>query len=233
MAMPMVKFDFPDIDELRDGFRALPKKLSAITQGAAVKRAMQPAVAALKANSPRGPTGNLARAVKLKTVRYPKTGTGAAIVGYVKPGSGKSKSAQGGKVRKGSDRAFHQFWIEFGTKERRILNPSKMRGYVIASSYDSLGPFSLKRQRMVKGGRKVVQSSPKYPKAFFKSAPAGQALVLPAVRAQQPVARTWNQVRAQVTGSLEKELRQGLINARKQLEIYAAKRAAKLAAAGK
>jgi len=233
MAMPMVKFDFPDIDELRDGFRALPKKLSAITQGAAVKRAMQPAVAALKANSPRGPTGNLARAVKLKTVRYPETGTGAAIVGYVKPGSGKSKSAQGGKVRKGSDRAFHQFWIEFGTKERRILNPSKMRGYVIASSYDSLGPFSLKRQRMVKGGRKVVQSSPKYPKAFFKAAPAGQALVLPAVRAQQPVARTWNQVRAQVTGSLEKELRQGLINARKQLEIYAAKRAAKLAAAGK
>jgi len=233
MAMPMVKFDFPDIDELRDGFRALPKKLSAITQGAAVKRAMQPAVAALKANSPRGPTGNLARAVKLKTVRYPKTGTGAAIVGYVKPGSGKSKSAQGGKVRKGSDRAFHQFWIEFGTKERRILNPSKMRGYVIASSYDSLGPFSLKRQRMVKGGRKVVQSSPKYPKSFFKAAPAGQALVLPAVRAQQPVARTWNQVRAQVTGSLEKELRQGLINARKQLEIYAAKRAAKLAAAGK
>jgi HK97 gp10 family phage protein len=233
MEMPMVKFDFPDIDELRDGFRALPKKLSAITQGAAVKRAMQPAVAALKANSPRGPTGNLARAVKLKTVRYPETGTGAAIVGYVKPGSGKSKSAQGGKVRKGSDRAFHQFWIEFGTKERRILNPSKMRGYVIASSYDSLGPFSLKRQRMVKGGRRVVQSSPKYPKAFFKAAPAGQALVLPAVRAQQPVARTWNQVRAQVTGSLEKELRQGLINARKQLEIYAAKRAAKLAAAGK
>jgi HK97 gp10 family phage protein len=233
MAMPMVKFDFPDIDELRDGFRALPKKLSAITQGAAVKRAMQPAVAALKANSPRGPTGNLARAVKLKTVRYPKTGTGAAIVGYVKPGSGKSKSAQGGKVRKGSDRAFHQFWIEFGTKERRIVTPSKMRGYVIASSYDSLGPFALKRQRMAKGARKVVQSSPKYPKAFFKAAPAGQALVLPAVRAQQPVARTWNQVRAQVTGSLEKELRQGLVNARKQLEIYAAKRAAKLAAAGK
>jgi len=233
MAMPMVKFDFPDIDELRDGFRALPKKLSAITQGAAVKRAMQPAVAALKANSPRGPTGNLARAVKLKTVRYPETGTGAAIVGYVKPGSGKSKSAQGGKVRKGSDRAFHQFWIEFGTKERRIVTPSKMRGYVIASSYDSLGPFALKRQRMVKGARKVVQSSPKYPKAFFKAAPAGQALVLPAVRAQQPVARTWNQVRAQVTGSLEKELRQGLVNARKQLEIYAAKRAAKLAAVGK
>ena len=230
MAMPMVRFDFPDIEELRDGFRALPKKLSAVTQGAAVKRAMHPAIAALKANSPKGPTGNLARAVKLKTVRYPKTGTGAAIVGYVKPGSGKAKSAQGGKVRKGSDRAFHQFWIEFGTKERRIANPSKLRGYVIASSYDSLGPFTLKRQRMAKGGRKVVQSSPKYPKSFFKASPAGQALVLPAIRAQQPVARTWNQVRAQVAGNLEKELRQGLINARKQLEIYAAKRAAKLAA---
>jgi len=232
MAMPAIKFDFPDIEELREGFRKLPKGLSAITQGAAVKRSMQPAIAALKANSPKGPTGNLARAVKLKTVRYPKTGTGAAIVGYVKPGTGKSKSAQGGKVRKGADRAFHQFWIEFGTKERRISQPSKMRGYVIASSYDSLGPFSIKRQRMVKGGRKVVQSSPKYPKAFFKAAPAGQAIVLPAVRAQHPVARTWNQIKAQVAGTLEKELRQGLVNAMKQLEKYAEKRAAKAAARG-
>jgi hypothetical protein len=232
MSTTALKFEFPDIEELRQGFRKLPKGLSAITQGAAVKRAMSPAVAALKANSPKGPTGNLARAVKIKSVRYAETGTGAAIVGYVKPGTGKSQSAQGGKVRKGPDRAFHQFWIEFGTKERRINQPSKLRKYVIASSYDSLGPFTLKRQRMVKGGRKVVQSSPKYPKAFFKAAPRGQAVILPAIRAQHPVARTWMQVRGAVASRLEKELRQGLVNAMKQLEEYSKKKAAKAAAAG-
>jgi HK97 gp10 family phage protein len=227
MAMPAIKFEFPDFGELREGFRQLPKGLSAITQGAAVKRAMLPAVAALKANSPKGPTGNLARAVKIKSVRYAESGTGAAIVGYVKAGTGKAKVAQGGKVKKGADRAFHQFWIEFGTKERRITKPSRMRGYAIASSYDTLGFFSIRRQRMVKGGRKVVQATPKYPKSFFKAAKAGEVLVLPAVKAQHPVRKTWEQVSPQVAASLTKELRQGLVNAQKQLAKYAAKKAAK------
>ena len=228
MAMPAVKFEFPDFEELREGFRQLPKGLSAITQGAAVKRAMLPAVAALKANSPKGPTGNLARAVKIKSVRYAESGTGAAIVGYVKAGTGKAKVAQGGKVKKGSDRAFHQFWIEFGTKERTVKTRSS-RGFMIASSFGSLGPFSIRRQRMVKGGRKVVQATPKYPKSFFKAAKAGEVLVLPAVKAQHPVRKTWEQVSPQVAASLAKELRQGLVNAQKQLAKYAAKKAAKSA----
>jgi len=226
MAMPAMKFEFPDFEELREGFRQLPKGLSAITQGAAVKRAMLPAVAALKANSPKGPTGNLARAVKIKSVRYAKSGTGAAIVGYVKAGTGKAKVAQGGKVKKGSDRAFHQFWIEFGTKEREIKTRSS-RGFMIASSFGSLGPFSIRRQRMVKGGRKVVQATPKYPKSFFKAAKSGEVLELPAVKAQHPVRKTWEQVSPQVAASLTKELRQGLVNAQKQLAKYAAKKAAK------
>jgi HK97 gp10 family phage protein len=226
MAMPAIKFEFPDFEELREGFRQLPKGLSAITQGAAVKRAMLPAVAALKANSPKGPTGNLARAVKIKSVRYAESGTGAAIVGYVKAGTGKAKVAQGGKVKKGSDRAFHQFWIEFGTKERKVKTRSS-RGFMIASSFGSLGPFSIRRQRMVKGGRKVVQATPKYPKSFFKAAKAGEVLVLPAVKAQHPVRKTWEQVSPQVAASLTKELRQGLVNAQKQLAKYAAKKAAK------
>jgi acyl-CoA reductase-like NAD-dependent aldehyde dehydrogenase len=98
---------------------------------------------------------------------------------------------------------------------------------MIASSFGSLGPFSIRRQRMVKGGRKVVQATPKYPKSFFKAAKAGEVLVLPAVKAQHPVRKTWEQVSPQVAASLTKELRQGLVNAQKQLAKYAAKKAAK------
>lgn len=225
----VIEFEMPDINELRRGYARLPKGLRARTMAAACRRALQPGIAALKKHSPKGPTGNLQRAVAIKSVTYNATGTGVAVVGYTKAGSGKSKAVQGGKVRRGKDRAFHQFWIEFGTKERRIKVPSTS-GRFIASSYATLGPFRIFQKSLVKGGRKVVQSSPKYPKAFFRAAPAGQPLVLAPVTSQAPVARTWDEVRPQASGRLESELRQGLVNAQKQLEIRAAKAAAKKAA---
>lgn len=225
-----VEFEVPDIKELSRGYAALPKSLSARTMAAACKRALAPGVKVLKRRSPKGPTGNLQRAVAIKSVSYGKDGTGVAVVGYTKAGTGKSKASQGGKVRRGKDRAFHQFWIEFGTKERRIKKPAKS-GRFIASSYKSLGPFRIFRKALVKGERAVVQSAPKYPKAFFRAAPAGEPLVLPPVMSQAPVAKTWDEVRPQASGQLEGELRQGLVNARKQLEIRAAKAAAKKAAA--
>jgi hypothetical protein len=231
MAQPVLKFEFPSFPDLQQAFQELPKGLRATTQAAAVKRAMLPCLAALKRNTAKGPTGNLQRSIAIKSIRYNNTGTGVAVVGFTKAGTGKSTSASGGKVRKGKDRAFHQFWIEFGTKERRITKPSALRKYVIASSYDSLGPFTLSRKRMAKGQRKVVQSNPKYPKAFFKAAARGEALVLAPVQAQQPIARTWAQTKGQVASRMESEMRQGLVNARKQMEIRAAKAAAKRAAA--
>lgn len=114
MTKPMVRLEMPDIAELRQGFADLPKNLAARTQGAALGRAIKPAVAALKAQTPVGPTGNLRRAVVLKTKRYPKRGVGAAMVGYIKPGSGKVPSGRG----KRKDLSYHQFLVEYGTKPR-------------------------------------------------------------------------------------------------------------------
>jgi hypothetical protein len=118
-----IKLASTDISALRKAFRDIHPKVAAICMGAAAKRAMAPAESGLKsAVSGRivgvGPTGNLRRSVKAISRRYPKTGTGTAVVGFQKAGAGKSKSAAGGKVKRGPDRAFHQFWMEFGTKER-------------------------------------------------------------------------------------------------------------------
>jgi len=169
MAQPVLKFEFPSFPDLQQAFKELPKGLRATTQAAAVRRAMLPCVAALKQNTARGPTGNLQRSVAIKSIRYNSTGTGVAVVGFTKAGTGKSKPAARGKVRKGKDRAFHQFWIEFGIVDR--------------------------------------------------------------MQAQQPIARTWAQTKGQVASRMETEMRQGLVNAKKQLEIRAAKAAAKRAAA--
>jgi hypothetical protein len=128
MSKPMIELDVPDVDGLRAAFAALPKNLAARTQGAALGRAIKPAVAALKRTTPVGPTGNLRRAVTTKTKRYPKTGVGVAMVGYIKPGS-KKAPARG----KRADLSYHQFIVEYGTKQRftskganRGVSPARM-----------------------------------------------------------------------------------------------------------
>ncbi|MBM4023725.1 MAG: hypothetical protein FJ284_16075, partial [Planctomycetes bacterium] len=129
-----VKLESTDIAALRKAFKDIHPTVAAICMGAAAKRAMAPAESGLKAAvSGRivgvGPTGNLRRSVKAISKRYPKTGTGTAVVGFQKAGAGKSKSAGGGKVKRGPDRAYHQFWIEFGTKERETKKKAS-RPYV-------------------------------------------------------------------------------------------------------
>ena len=114
MTRPMVQLEIPDMRDLVEGFAALPRNLAARTQGAALGRAIKPAVATLKRTTPVGPTGNLRRAVTSKTKRYPKKGIGVAMVGYIKPGSGKIPSGRG----KRKDLSYHQFLVEYGTKPR-------------------------------------------------------------------------------------------------------------------
>jgi hypothetical protein len=219
MSTPALRLEFPDFDGLRDEFKKLPKGLSARTQGAAVGRAMRPALAALKGLTPRGPTGNLQRAAKLVTKRYPATGTGVAIVGYQKAGTGKKVPAQkGGRVMKGAGRAFHQFWIEFGTGVRAIKTSSRLRRNSIASSFNSQGFFVVKKPG-VQPGRK----------GFFASAKRGQVLLLGAVHPQRPIAGAFAATKGVVSSKLEAELRIGIVGAYKQLEKIAAKKAAKAA----
>lgn len=272
-----IQVRLPAIDELRRAYGDLPKSLAAVTLAAACKRALMPSLSVLKANSPQGPTGNLRRAVTIKSVKYTATRTGVAVAGYKKAGSGKSKAAAGGKIRRGSDRAFHQFWLEFGTKERRIRVPSS-RGIFIASSFDTLGKFRIKptgkharkARRLMKQAYRLnvragkqkfqdeasaaglmrerarglmsaaatahaasqrVQTTPAYPRAFFTARPMGTPLVLPPMHAQEPVRRTWEQIKAPAAGRLEAEMWDGLRRAQKQLEIRAAKAQAKKDAA--
>ena len=158
--------------------------------GAALRQAIKPGTKALRKNTPRGPTGNLKRAIATKVVKYWKQdyGWAAALTGYRRSGTGDSKSFGGGSVQIGKDRAFHQGFVEFGTKKRRTANGS------IASSFNTRGPFKLevkesrkkgpngkynkflKRQGFRQTGN--VSTVPKYPKAFFKSVPDGETVDL-------------------------------------------------------
>lgn len=222
-----IKFEGPDLYEIREEFKKLPKNIAARVMGAGLRRAMAPAVAALKKVTPAGPTGNLRRAIKTIVKRYPKNGAAAAVAGYQKAGTGKSKSAAGGTVKKGSDRAFHQFWLEFGTRERFTTGS-------IASSWKRLGKFKIKgNARAAKRSRKAqiqpgaasrVQTTPGYPKAFFKK--SKDRVRLPAVLAQYPVRTAFAMSKAAIAGNLNREMRAALENGRKILEDQVRRRAA-------
>ena len=118
MTKPLIKLDFPVFEELRDAYKVLPDKLAARTMGAAAKRALQPAIGALRNTTPKGPTGNLRRSIASASRRYTKTGTGAAVVGFRRPPKGGSEPSQGSR-KKANDKSAHQFLVEYGTAVRR------------------------------------------------------------------------------------------------------------------
>ena len=79
----------------------------------ALEKALEPAKLRLRENTPVGPTGNLKRAVNMKIVPYRRNGVAVGLIGYNRAGVGKTKSAAGGSVQAGPDRAFHQWWLEY------------------------------------------------------------------------------------------------------------------------
>lgn len=169
---------------------------------AALQKAMEPALERLKAITPIGPTGNLRSAAMVKTKAYDRSGNAVALLGYQRAGRARSQSAAGGKVRVGPDRAFHQYWLELGTKERTIQTiankPYKRKshrrttksgtvttvqshivargqGSVIASSYRKLGPFKFAPTPRQEDGQ-AVRTEPGYPGAFFRKAKKGEVI---------------------------------------------------------
>lgn len=162
----------------------------------ALEKAIDPVKLRLREVTPLGPTGNLKRAVDSKVVKYSRDGTAVGIVGYRRSGKGGSASFGGGTIRVGPDRAFHQWWLEEGTKQRQISKPAdkpytrlahrrtlksgkvvdvrthevKRQGGYIASSYAELQEFTvLKTPRLPRGQQgQRVQTDPAYPGAFFK-----------------------------------------------------------------
>lgn len=166
-----MKVAFPELDNLKRAFTNFRPSLARKHLGAAIRRSLKPGLSALRSTTPRGPTGNLRRAIASKVKTY-KGGNAVGLVGFTAAGSGRVK-ASGGTVKKGKDRAFHMGFLEFGTRDRRTKGP-------IASSFKRLGPFVIRpvaKRGKFKGVARVV-TSPAFPKAFFKRAPRGQTVYL-------------------------------------------------------
>lgn len=226
-----MKVEFPELKELQKAFRQFRPSLAKKHMGAAIRRSLSPGLKALKANVSRGPTGNLARAVSSKVKTY-VSGNAVGLVGFIAAGSGKAKSAGGGKVQKGKDRAYHAGFLEFGTKERFIKTSSRRGGASIASSFRTLGPFKVARvaKRGKFAGVVRVNTSPKYPKAFFKKGARGELLSVRAMpiggkKGNPPVRSAYAQSIGQMRSQLAIEMTNSLLKAQKDLaERFPAKR---------
>lgn len=201
---------YPDLEDLRQEFRKLPKTLAARYMEPAVRQAITPGLQKLRQITPRGPTGNLKKSVRKKTKKYVKDGTAIGLVGYT--------------VGRGA-KGYHQGFLEFGTKERQTKGrvASSLRypkgdprgNFTIINSYtktrqgrragvradrtaaraaklfsSSLGSSTKARelagravglrqqQSALQAAGRKLKTRPRPPKAFFKSAPAGQRVQL-------------------------------------------------------
>jgi hypothetical protein len=252
----LIKIQGPDLFEVREQFKKLPRNIAARVIGAGLKRAAAPGEKALKQITSKGPTGNLRRAIRTLVKRYPRDGAAVAVVGFIKAGTGKAKSAGGGSVKKGSDRAFHQFWIEFGTKDRVIRTPGdkpyrrsspKEKRKLIKAVGKKQARELLARTEVVKGqGGYLASSFGRLGPFTFKRGKVAAARVqttpgypkaffvkskdpihLRSMLPQRPVATAFRMSRAAIAGNLEAEMQKALENGLKILED-GARRAAQM-----
>jgi hypothetical protein len=239
----VISADFPDLKRVGDAIRGLgDKRFTAQALKDALEKAIYPAYLRLRELSPVGPTGNLKAAASHLVKAYPRDGAAVGLIGYRRAGRIDSTSAAGGKVRSSrasaGDRAYHQWLIEYGTRQRTVgkfsntpyqrksptapfvrtrmgrqetvrgkgvVHTVKGQNAYIASSFKSLGPFELIRQR---NGR--VQTDPPYPGAFFRKSKTPIVIAPTPVggRAGRPPVRTaFEQSQSQVASILQQELR--------------------------
>ena len=200
-----ISVEFPQMDALKDAFKSLPKNISAKYMAAALGRALDPGFRMLKELTPRGPTGNLKRSVRLKTKRYTKTGAGVALAGYVAP------PRKAASDLKSSEKGYHQGFLEFGTKQR------KTKGR-IASSFRRSGAV-----RVVVARRSgAVTTKPKPPKGFVKAVPKGGVVDLGKFpvggkAGVPPVKTAFQRTKTQVSANLNKEMAVALQSAIKEM----------------
>lgn len=228
-----ISADFPELNGVRDSIRNLgDKKFTAAALKDALEKAIFPAYMRLREITPIGPTGNLKAAASYLVKAYPKDGTAVGLIGYKRSGQASSRSAQGGSARAGSDRAYHQWWLEYGTKQRVIakksVQPYGRRGHTrripgkpavevrphvvkagqnqyVASSFNKLGPFQMVRRD---DGR--IATDPAYPRAFFKASKNPIAIPpTPAggVRGIPPVRSAFEESQGKVAFILTQELK--------------------------
>ena len=246
MAVAGIKigFSFPELEQIRRDLRALgDNRANAAILGDALEKAIFPAQIRLREVTPEGPTGNLRRAIATKVKTYPNDGGAVGLIGYERSGQGDAVSAQGGSVRAGKDRAFHQWWLEFGTKPRQInrksTKPYDRNGHTrrtrsgrtvevrphtvqagqnqyIASSFNRLGPFRTLDTPRQPDGSRAVQTDPGYPNAFFKASKT--PFVIPptpagGVSGQPPVRTAFEDSQSKMAFILTQELRISLSRA--------------------
>ena len=110
--------------------------------------------------------------------------------------------------------------MEFGTKERTIKTSSRRSGASVASSFRSLGTFKIAKvaTRGKFAGAVRVNTSPKYPKAFFKKAARGAVLSVGSMpiggkKGQAPVKTAYRESLSQMKSLLAVEMTKSLNNA--------------------
>lgn len=206
---------FPELEQIKAAFKTLPRNIAAKYMGAALNQAIEPGLKLLKTLTPRGPTGNLRKAIRKKVKRYtgsptsrnPAKSPGAAVAlaGYVAPP--RKKSAELGSNEKG----YHGGFLEFGTKER------KTKGY-IASSFKRTGPV-----RVVVAKRSgKVSTKPKPPKGFVKAVPKGGTVDLGKFPiggkgGVPPIKTAFERAQPSIRSAMASELTKALNNALKEM----------------
>jgi hypothetical protein len=211
-----INVSFPELESLVQGFRGLPKRLAAKYIGAALRKAIAPGAKRLKQTTPRGPTGNLRRAVAIKVKRYTKGlyGNAVALAGFRAPPKKKAEDL------KGNEKGHHQGWLEFGTKERKVSAVSR-RGFVIASSWGNKGGKRTGFKIIPTGDGKLRTTGKN---TFFRSAkkaagtltlkkmPVGGSLKKPPVRTayEETVSQQRSILRIEMTRGLQNATRESL-----------------------
>lgn len=94
-------------NELMASLKSLPDVIREKYITKAIQKAVKPMEAALLANTPMGPTGNLKAAVGTRAFTY-SSGVGFGVVGYKRAVS----------VDTSDNKGYHSHFIEFGTKDR-------------------------------------------------------------------------------------------------------------------
>jgi hypothetical protein len=193
---------WPTLKELQDAFKLLPNNIAAKHMAAALGRAIDPTFRLIRKLTPRGPTGNLKKAVRKKTTRYIRSGAGVALAGY-------SKGPEGNVTAISKLRGHHAHFLEKGTKSRR----TKGR---VASSFNDL-VFSVVRR---KNGALVTKPRP--PKGFLKGTSKGNKVDLGKMpvggrRGMPPIATAFARTKTTMSADMRKEMAQGIVNATREM----------------
>ena len=184
---------FPEVKQIRALLKDYPKTIRRKYMKAAFNATAKVGMDKLRQITPRGPTGNLKKAVVRKATQ------GYGLAGYAAAGR------KGNEDKKG----YHQGFLEFGTKERR----TKGR---IASTFGSKvagrgGRMTIKTPGRGKNAGRLATGSPKFPKSFFKSAKAGQTVNLKRMpvggrTGNPPVKTAFQSARSQITTVLKQQM---------------------------